>query len=116
MHPAFSRFHSSLFTSALGPKSQLQSRTSSMAQQPIRWLVNSIAVSLALVVVAGFVLFPTESAAQTLVGDAFTTPYSNWVDAFPARGSNWRLSFDAPSLIDANNANPPTSGATTNDG
>lgn len=56
--------------------------------------------------------------AGTLVGDVFVSANANWVDAFPAptRAGNWRLNLHAPTLIDTNNANPPTSGAVTNGG
>lgn len=56
--------------------------------------------------------------AGTLVGDAFASANSNWTDAFPAptRAGNWRLNLLAPTLMDTNNANPPTSGAVTNSG
>src|SRR5688500_13148582 len=51
---------------------------------------------------------------QALVGGPFVNPSTGWVDAFPApaRAGNWRLSLHNPTLIDTNNANPPTSGAT----
>jgi hypothetical protein len=60
------------------------------------------------------------SAAQasTLVDNPFVSPNQNWVDAFPppTRAGNWRLSLHNPTLIDTNNANPPTTGAVTNAG
>src|SRR5688572_16206780 len=55
---------------------------------------------------------------QALVGDPFVNPSTGWMDAFPApaRAGNWRLSLHNPTLIDTNNANPPTTGATVNAG
>ena len=67
----------------------------------------------------GFGLWGTPSPGQTLVGDPFVNNlYTGWVDAFPApaRAGNWRLSLHNPTLMDTNNANPPTAGATNNDG
>ena len=54
--------------------------------------------------------------AQVLVGDPYTSGFSGWVDAFPARGGNWRLSLHNPTLMDTNNANPPVTGGGTNTG
>lgn len=54
--------------------------------------------------------------AQTLVANPFISPYQNWVDAFPARSGNWRLSLHNPTLMDTNNANPPVTGGGTNTG
>jgi hypothetical protein len=61
---------------------------------------------------------PAPAHAGTLVGDAFVSPTTGWVDAFPppTRAGNWRLNLHAPTLMDTNNANPPTAGATNNDG
>jgi hypothetical protein len=63
-------------------------------------------------------VIPSVSSAQILVGNPFVHNYTGWVDAFPppTRAGNWRLSLHSPALIDTNNANPPTTGATTNDG
>ncbi|MEX2170310.1 MAG: PEP-CTERM sorting domain-containing protein [Pirellulales bacterium] len=57
-------------------------------------------------------------ANHVLVGEAFVSPNSGWVDAFPDRDGNWRINLhsDTPTLMDTNNANPPTSGAVTNSG
>jgi hypothetical protein len=57
-------------------------------------------------------------SADTLVGDTFASPYSGWVDAFPApaRQGTWRLSLHNPTLMDTNNANPPITGGGTNTG
>ncbi len=64
-----------------------------------------------------FASLASDAFAQTLVGNPFITPDTGWVDAFPTtRAGNWRLSLHNPTLMDTNNANPPTSGATTNDG
>ena len=59
---------------------------------------------------------PTD--AGTLLADPFDSPYTGWVDAFPplVRQGNWRLSLHNPTLMDTNNANPPTSGAVNNSG
>ncbi len=61
---------------------------------------------------------PAPAHAATLVSDPFISPTTGWVDAFPppTRAGNWRLNLHAPTLMDTNNANPPTTGATTNDG
>ena len=58
------------------------------------------------------------SSAQTLVGDPFTSSYTGWIDAplTPARTPLWRLSLHNPTLMDTNNANPPTAGAVNNSG
>ena len=77
-------------------------------------------VTVALLFSASLILasaFQTAPAA-TLIGDPFTSSYSGWTEAFPApiRGGNWRLSLHNPTLMDTNNANPPTAGATNNDG
>lgn len=60
---------------------------------------------------------PAQSA-PVLVGDPFVNSYQDWVDAFPApvRAGNWRLSLHNPTMMDTNNANPPTTGATTDAG
>src|SRR5688572_22098087 len=54
--------------------------------------------------------------AQTLVGNPFVSPYTNWDDTFPTRGGNWRLSLHNSTLMDTNNANPPVSGVANNSG
>src|SRR4029453_9275635 len=54
--------------------------------------------------------------AQTLVGNPFNSPNAIWVNAFPTRGGNWRLSLHNPTLMDTNNANPPVTGGGTNTG
>jgi hypothetical protein len=63
---------------------------------------------------------PHAAHAQPLVGNPFISPTQNWVDAFPppTRAGNWRLSLHNPTLMDTNNANPPTpdSAAITNTG
>jgi hypothetical protein len=58
------------------------------------------------------------ASAATLVGDPFVNTYTQWVDAFPppTRAGNWRVSLHNPTLMDTNNANPPTSGAVVNAG
>ena len=56
------------------------------------------------------------ASAQTLIDNVYTHGYTGWVDAFPERGGNWRLSFDNPTLIDTNNANPAPAGAVANTG
>jgi hypothetical protein len=65
-------------------------------------------------------LSPSSASAQVLVGDPFVHNYTGWVDAFPppTRAGNWRLSLHNPTLMDTNNANPPTpdSPAITNTG
>ena len=73
----------------------------------------------AAVVIATALSFASDwhtARAQTLVGNPFVSPNANWVDAFPSRAGNWRLSLHNPTLIDTNNANPPTSGGGTNTG
>lgn len=66
----------------------------------------------------GLAACPDASAQTTLVGDPFVSPSTGWVDAFPppVRAGNWRLSLHNPTLMDTNNANPPTSGAVNNSG
>jgi hypothetical protein len=61
---------------------------------------------------------PSDIRAQVLVGHPFVSPTTGWIDAFPppTRAGNWRLNLHAPTLIDTNNANPPTAGATNNAG
>jgi hypothetical protein len=71
------------------------------------------------VAVAAFVFltaWPHTSGGATLVGNPFVNSYSGWTDAFPTRGGNWRLSLHHPTLMDTNNANPPTTGGGTNTG
>lgn len=82
---------------------------------PVAYLWQQLYVVAALVAVN---LCARHASAQVLVGNPFVSPNQNWVDAFPppTRGGNWRLSLHTPSLIDTNNANPPTAGAVTNDG
>ena len=60
----------------------------------------------------------TAHSAPILLGDPFVSSYQGWVDAFPApvRAGNWRLSLHNPTLMDTNNANPPTAGAVTDAG
>src|SRR5688572_25483487 len=72
----------------------------------------------AVIVVGAFLALSQGPAvqAQTLVPNPFISPYANWVDAFPQRAGNWRLSLHQPTLIDTNNANPPVSGGGTNTG
>lgn len=75
--------------------------------------------SAVLVLAALFTLaVPQTAPAIALVGDPFSSTYTGWTDAFPppTRAGDWRLNLHAPTLMDTNNANPPTSGATTNDG
>jgi PEP-CTERM motif len=76
-------------------------------------LTLSFLLSVILLCVA-----PANAPAATLVGDPFVSPTTGWVDAFPppTRAGNWRLNLHAPTLMDTNNANPPTAGATNNDG
>jgi hypothetical protein len=59
-----------------------------------------------------------DAVAATIIGDPFTNSYAGWTDAFPppTRAGNWRLNLHNPTLMDTNNANPPTSGATNNAG
>ena len=64
----------------------------------------------------GVLLTNQPAAAQTLVANPFTSGYSGWIDGVPGRAGNWRLSLHNPTLIDTNNANPPTSGAVNNSG
>jgi hypothetical protein len=76
-------------------------------------------VSILALVVSFYVSqTPQESQGQVLVGNPFVSSYSSWVDAFPppTRLGNWRLSLHNPTIMDTNNANPPTSGAVNNSG
>jgi hypothetical protein len=71
-----------------------------------------------VVAVAFYFLAPCGPAVgQVLVGDPFTHTTQGWVDAYPTtRLGNWRLNLLQPTLMDTNNANPPTSGATNHAG
>jgi hypothetical protein len=72
-----------------------------------------------LVAVAAFVPltgWPDDARGATLVDNPFVNSYSGWTEAFPTRGGNWRLSLHHPTLMDTNNANPPTTGGGTNSG
>jgi PEP-CTERM motif len=73
----------------------------------------------ALVAVAALVLLTGWShtiGGATLVDNPFVNSYSGWTDVFATRGGNWRLSLHHPTLMDTNNANPPTTGGGTNTG
>jgi hypothetical protein len=70
---------------------------------------------LALACVAE-VAFSERASAQTLVPNPFTSGYTGWIDGVPGRAGNWRLNLHAPTLMDTNNANPPTSGAVAHSG
>src|SRR5688572_8477433 len=75
-------------------------------------------VQAALVIGIALVSSAPPSLAQTvgLVDNPFVTTLPTWVDAFPSRGGNWRLSLHQPTLMDTNNANPPLAGGGTNTG
>jgi hypothetical protein len=76
-------------------------------------------IALGVAPVLASVFFSGVASGQALVGDPFVNNlYAGWVDAFPppVRAGNWRLSLHNPTLMDTNNANPPTAGATNNDG
>ena len=76
-------------------------------------------MSKALIVAAAltYLALSGSAAGQVLVGDPFTETTQDWVDAYPTtRLGNWRLNLLEPTLMDTNNANPPTSGATNNAG
>jgi hypothetical protein len=75
-------------------------------------------VQAALVIGIAFLSSTPPSVAQTvgLVDNPFITTLPNWVDAFPSRGGNWRLSLHNPTLMDTNNANPPVTGGGINTG
>jgi hypothetical protein len=79
----------------------------------LRGTLNSLVVASLYSAMAASV-----APASTLVGNPFVSPNSNWVDAFPTRAGNWRLSLHNATLMDTNNANPPTpdSPAITNTG
>ncbi|HEX6960372.1 MAG TPA: PEP-CTERM sorting domain-containing protein [Lacipirellula sp.] len=79
-------------------------------------MIKRFAVAVVLTTMA--FLQPLQAQTGTvLVGDPFTHSYQDWVDAFPTtRSGNWRLSLHNPTMIDTNNANPPTSGAVTDSG
>jgi hypothetical protein len=80
--------------------------------------ISRFGLPLAIALIAGLVWRPSDATAQVLVDNAFTHNYAGWVDAFPppTRAGNWRLSLHNPTLMDTNNANPPNTGATANDG
>ncbi|HEX6960376.1 MAG TPA: hypothetical protein VF175_00805 [Lacipirellula sp.] len=46
----------------------------------------------------------------------FDSGYTGWIDGEPGTAANWRLNLHQPTLMDTNNANPPTSGATAHSG
>jgi len=77
-------------------------------------------VAVALLIGSSLILCaaPQVAPAATLIGDPFTSSINGWTDAFPppTRVGDWRLSLHNPTIMDTNNANPPTSGATNNDG
>jgi hypothetical protein len=77
------------------------------------WALSTLAFSF-----LGLSFLTPCASGQVLVGDPFVHSYTGWVDAFPppTRAGNWRLSLHTPALIDTNNANPPTAGATAHDG
>ncbi len=83
-----------------------------------RFSVSNNAAARLLLAAGIMAALTSPVAAATLVGDAFITGHPGWVDAFPppARAGNWRLSLHNPTLMDTNNANPPTSGGGTNTG
>lgn len=58
------------------------------------------------------------ASAATLVADPFVSPYSGWIDPDRTLGGSWRLNLQSPTptLMDNQNTNPPTSGATPHDG
>src|SRR5688572_7272483 len=88
-----------------------------MYQPSVRFGLPAIK-AIALACVIAFSSSGGDAAAQTLVGNAFNSGYTGWVDAFPAptRFGNWRLSLYTPTLIETNNANPPTAGGGVNTG
>jgi hypothetical protein len=73
---------------------------------------RSIAVAFLLAASFSSSTLPLTATGATLIGDPFTSIYTGWTDAYPppTRGGNWRLSLHNPTLMDTNNANPPTSG------
>ncbi len=75
-----------------------------------RWLLVAVAAFVHLI---GWL---QAVGGATLVDNPFVNSYSGWTDAFPSRGGSWRLSLHHPTLMDTNNANPPTTGGGTNTG
>lgn len=77
-----------------------------------------IAVALLATTALAPLLHHSSGSAQTLVASPFNSGYTGWVDplAAPARLGNWRLSLNNPTLMETNNANPPTAGGGTNTG
>jgi hypothetical protein len=75
-------------------------------------------VQAALVIGIALVVSGLPSFAQTtgLIDNPFVTTLPTWVDAFPSRGGNWRLSLHNATLMDTNNANPPVTGGGINTG
>jgi hypothetical protein len=72
---------------------------------------------VAVAVASSLLTLTRPTAGQVLVGDPFTDATQDWVDAYPTtRLGNWRLNLLEPTLMDTNNANPPTSGATAHAG
>jgi hypothetical protein len=70
------------------------------------WFVRSAACACLVAVT----LIPATTSAQILVGNPFVHDYTGWVEAFPppTRLGNWRLNLLEPTLMNTNNANPPT--------
>jgi hypothetical protein len=81
-------------------------------------MILRAAVSLLVASALFHSVVANSARAAMLIGDAFASSYGGWTDAFPppTRGGNWRLSLHNPTLMDTNNANPPSSGATNHDG
>ena len=78
---------------------------------------GKVAPTLAAAMIACCAVAPSADAS-VLVPDPFAPQYGSWVDAFPppTRAGTWRLSLHNSTLMNTNNANPPTSGAVTNAG
>src|SRR5690606_9225224 len=87
--------------------------------------LRSTFLSAAMIAATGCLLAP-ETKAQNVGAEVFSNPYTDWVNPYytvwedPAdpslNNARWRLSLHNPTLMDTNNANPPTSGGVSNSG
>jgi hypothetical protein len=79
-----------------------------------RFLTTSLTSGLLL----AFGLTDKDLSAQVLVGNAFASPSSGWVNAFPypTRLGDWRLSLHNPTMMNTNDSAVPATGGGTNTG
>ena len=89
-----------------------------MYQPCVRFGLPPVIKTIGLACAIAFSWNSREVAAQALVANPFNSGYAGWVDPFapPTRLGNWRLSLNNPTLMETNNANPPTAGGGVNTG